>query len=100
MVKDFDGEYVVFEDNVFDNNIGMFGGCIHFFESRTTTQTPIIMKNNQYYKNMAYFSGNSVYMRGASNILSQNETFKMNYGMNKGIGGALHIQGNTSDLHE
>ena len=65
MIKDLqvDGNYIVFEDNTFDSNIGMFGGAIHIHQ-QSDDNLPVVMRNNVYNKNMAYFSGNAVYSRG------------------------------------
>lgn len=70
----------------------MFGGAIHIHQSKEG-DLPVVMKNNIFKKNMAYFSGNAVYCRGIQTMLSLNETYSQNYGLSKGMGSALHIKG-------
>jgi len=51
------------------------------------------MKGNQYSNNMAYFEGNAVYIEGCSNVSANGETYRRNYGLTGGIGGALTLGG-------
>jgi hypothetical protein len=64
----------VFENNTFENNVGLHGGAIHIDQqlSQHDNQTHvndlttfIYFKNNSFSKNMAYFEGNAVFIRGA-----------------------------------
>ena len=70
----------------------MFGGAILIHQTEDDN-LPVVMRNNVYKKNMAYFSGNAVYSRGIKTMLAQNETYEQNYGLSKGLGSALHIKG-------
>jgi len=117
LLKNIKGSHLVFENNTFDSNIGMHGGSIHIdFQQKNLNLTKItelspyiLLKNNSFARNMAYFEGNSVFIRGAQNasfinqtssllhVLIEKCTFTKNYGLNVGKGAALVIDGKQSD---
>ena len=56
---------IIFFFCTFKNNIGTFGGAITINnpDFKTSENRPyFIISNCQFYNNMAYFSGNAVYM--------------------------------------
>ena len=68
---------MVFHGNTFENNIGLHGGAIHInnqqlLASRTSNETdelspPILIKENLFRNNMAYFEGNAIYIKSGIN---------------------------------
>ena len=62
--------YILIENNTFDNNIGLHGGAIHIDQQSRVIPTVddysslIYLSNNSFTRNMAYFSGNAVFIRG------------------------------------
>lgn len=59
---------IVFYNNQFISNIGMFGGAITIDSPDNTNNSVgntsyIIVKNNYFETNMAYISGNAFYIR-------------------------------------
>lgn len=97
---------VIITGNIFQNNIGTFGGSISInspnWEQNKTAQ--IVMRSNSFSNNMAYFSGNAVYIRSTLkkvSILNQNcgggvdiedNIFTNNIGLKIHNGGALSVQ--------
>jgi hypothetical protein len=58
----------IIKDNTFKQNIGTFGGAISINSPRwsasDTTKLPyVVMRGNKFTGNMAYFSGNAIYIR-------------------------------------
>ena len=89
---------VIFENNTVSNNIGMIGGALHVYNTNES-DVPIFLQNNRFEKNMAYFKGNAVYVRGVNAFKSDNDTFVNNYGTVTQKGGALYLDelsGNSS----
>lgn len=84
---------MVFTGNTFTSNMATFGGAITInspnmravVEGLEDTTTPgIVIKSNYFLNNMAYFSGNAVYIRNA--MPKTNVTY--------GICGGVQISGN------
>ena len=120
-IENVRSKLIVFQDNLFENNIGIHGGAIHINsqllptsngKSRSQEETPptILLKENRFFKNMAYFEGNAIYIKNRLNELdeegkaianSQSEltvviekcTFEYNHGPNVANGGAVSIDG-------
>jgi hypothetical protein len=69
IIKDLKSDYIIFENNHFEGNIGMFGGAVHIHFTNDS-HVPVVFKNNTYTKNMAYFSGNSVYVKGVCQMFA------------------------------
>ena len=73
---------IVFDNNQFESNIGLFGGTIaidspNFVDdvSDDKTRNPyIVISNNEFSLTQAYVSGNAVYMRSTRERGSTNET--------------------------
>jgi hypothetical protein len=63
---------VILESNTFLRNIGLFGGAITINSpDQSSTNFPaIVFKNNYFESNMAYLSGNSIYVRFVKSHLS------------------------------
>lgn len=87
---------IVFDDNQFESNIGLFGGTIsidspNFVDdvSDEMTRNPYVMiSNNEFSLTQAYMSGNAVYMRSTRERGSMNETAE-------GCGGGLTVYNNN-----
>ncbi len=58
-------ELVLIKDNQFNRNIGTFGGAIAINSPdwNKGKQPHIIIRQNMFDGNMAYFSGNAIYIR-------------------------------------
>jgi hypothetical protein len=58
---------VIIYNNTFTNNIGTFGGAISINSpvnnDPDSTTGNIIIDNNRFYNNSAYFSGNAIYIQ-------------------------------------
>lgn len=77
-IKNVNASHIVFENNTFDSNIGLTGGAIHLdlraAESASSAShvnwfSPFVyLKNNTFTRNMAYFEGNAVVIRGGQRI--------------------------------
>ena len=93
---------MVLTANTFTNNIGTFGGALSINSPNwQNNQSPyVILRSNYFANNMAYFSGNAVYIRSTllkANISFQNcggvdlesNTFVNNIGMKIHNGGAV-----------
>ena len=67
------GQHIIFKDNTFESSIGIHGGAIHInLEDKheglaqINDFTPFLwFTNNTFSKNMAYFEGNAIYIKGA-----------------------------------
>ena len=110
-------QHVVLENNTFDSNIGIHGGAIHIDLSDFHHVIPrvseryspsIVIQNNTFMRNQAYFDGNAIYIKGAQKYYNDeaiidNESlmhvaitkckFIKNYGVNVAIGSAISIDG-------
>ena len=86
MIRDIEG-HVSFENNLFKNNIGMFGGAVHV----SNHSGAVLFRNNTFDGNMAYFAGNAVHLKRTPYVLLESNNFKGNYGPNTAVGGALYI---------
>jgi hypothetical protein len=119
-IKEKVGKPIIFEDNLFQGNVGLFGGAVHIemsphntkvhSKSQLTESQPfILMRNNTFDKNMAYFEANAVFIKNfklASNVEVDNMdylnleitncTFTKNFGMLRGNGAALVVDGNQN----
>jgi hypothetical protein len=71
-ISDHDAEYVLFENNTFDSNIGLHGGAIQINHgkmdnsSTSTDKSPLIVifNNNTFTRNIAYLDGTAIYVTG------------------------------------
>ena len=71
-LKNVLGQFVTFENNTFDSNIGIHGGAIHIDNRNSSrissvhfVRSPFIyFLNNTFSRNMAYFEGNAIYIQG------------------------------------
>lgn len=71
-LKNIQASHIVFENNTFDSNVGIHGGAIQIDNSDSgsrkrdaTAYAPFLyLKNNTFSRNMAYFEGNAVYVKG------------------------------------
>jgi hypothetical protein len=52
---------VAFENNTFEDNVGIEGGAIHI--QRNQNEGLIYFKNNTFLRNMAYIDGNAIVLR-------------------------------------
>jgi len=106
-------ETVVFTDNQFHKNIGLFGGAINIDspdwtnsqESYEAGNRPyVIISGNKFKRNMSYLAGNAVYIRLTANVqdprveqvcgggvLVEKNGFYNNIGLKKTNGGAVSI---------
>ena len=77
---------IIISDTTFQNNTGLNGGAIEIRNSNKfeTDHIGVIMKHNNFNKNMAYFSGNAVYIENYKTIKVCKCNFNSNYGRNKG----------------
>ena len=96
-------DVTIIKDNSFYYNIGTFGGAITINSPdwRQGKQPHIIIKNNMFSKNMAYFSGNAIYIKSTLSLSGLNNkticaganiidnTFVNNIGMKVHNGGAI-----------
>jgi len=72
-LEDIKGQHIIFKDNSFESNIGIHGGAIHINLAnkeeglaQINDFTPFLwFNNNTFAKNMAYFEGNALYIKGA-----------------------------------
>ena len=58
-------DLILIKGNTFTQNIGSFGGAITIDSPnwRTGNQPHVVLHSNTFDKNMAYFSGNAVFIR-------------------------------------
>ncbi|TNV74720.1 hypothetical protein FGO68_gene12535 [Halteria grandinella] len=97
---------MIFTNNVFSGNIGTFGGAVSInspnFQAAYDLAPVIVFKNNEFYQNMAFFSGNAVYIRSTLNkvklieqycggVLIQDNILKKNIGTKIHNGGAITL---------
>jgi hypothetical protein len=56
---------MIIKDNNFSSNIGTFGGAItvNSPDWKNGDMPHVVIVNNQFSGNMAYFSGNAIYIR-------------------------------------
>lgn len=56
---------MIIKGNDFQSNVGTFGGAITINSPdwKNGNQPHVVITSNQFSRNMAYFSGNSIYMR-------------------------------------
>ena len=94
---------IIIRNNVFSQNIGTFGGAITINSPNWLqgVNLPLVFINdNTFTQNMAYFSGNAVYIRSTMNqseagtkqcggVFLQNNTFTKNTGLKLHNGGAV-----------
>jgi hypothetical protein len=71
-------DLILIKGSTFSQNIGSFGGTITIDSPnwRSGNQPHVVLHSNTFDKNMAYFSGNAVYIRltmafSSNNILGQ-----------------------------
>ena len=97
VIKNLKGEegHLIVKNNVFDSNIGMYGGSIYMHNTEET-QTLVYFRNNTFNKNIGYFAGNAVFISGCSWIDMSDQVFQNNFGKTTGVGSALHIE-NVND---
>jgi hypothetical protein len=69
----------------------MDGGAIHLQNSKDYLPGVVVLSNNKFIKNTAYFNGNAVYIDGFNTVFTDKNEFKMNQGRNLASGSALHI---------
>ena len=60
---------IIIRDNNFTGNIGTFGGAISInsINKQASSSPVIIIQSNTFNNNMAYFSGNAIYIRMTKN---------------------------------
>ena len=90
LIENVLSEHIVFQGNLFKNNVGLDGGAIHINnhlhdlhysdrikEIRKNKLAPVILfKNNTFEKNMAYFEGNAIFItKGNTTEHSNREKF-------------------------
>jgi len=69
-IQNTESEYIIFENNSFDSNVGLYGGAILIDNNNNPNindkeASPFVyFKKNNFTKNMAYFEGNAVYIVG------------------------------------
>jgi hypothetical protein len=90
VIKNLLEGHLILENNVFHQNIGMYGGAVYMHNTEDQ-EILVYFKNNTYTKNMAYFAGNAVYVSGCPWMDLENEVYQNNYGKATGVGSALHI---------
>lgn len=93
VIKNLKGDkgHLIISDNIFESNIGMYGGAIYMHNTELT-HVPVILRNNTFSKNTAYFSGNSIFISGCSWIDMSDQVFVNNFGKTTGVGSAVHIE--------
>ena len=79
LLKGVRADQILISGTKFTNNIGLHGGAIHIdlglkqdrrqpsFDESTPA---IILKDNKFTKNMAYFAGNAVFIKGGQKVYS------------------------------
>ena len=119
-LKGLKSQSLIIADNVFQDNIGLLGGSIHIDLQRNKYEQPdentyspfILIKNNQFIRNIAYFQGNAIFIKGGQEfnvfkvdprmfeskfgfmqVLIENCIFEKNYGFNVAYGSAIAITG-------
>ena len=106
---------MIFKNNVFEENIGLFGGAVsinspNWSEARADTNPDVlsipsadkpylIFKDNQFNKNMAYISGSAVHIRQVKHVnhmletcgvaYFEDNTFNSNFGFKITDGGGV-----------
>ena len=91
-LQNTDSEFIIFENNSFDSNIGLYGGAILIDNKNNpniseNVPTPfIVLKNNSFTKNMAYLEGNAVHIVGGQTADSGLGTLQQQ------IRGLMHIK--------
>jgi hypothetical protein len=107
-------------NNVFKENIGFFGGAISINspnfaaidDSKAISATSatvqamkrpyIVLRNNDFSRNMAYMSGNAIFIQGTkrsdanlkacnTGLLADSNTFRENFGFKISDGGAISL---------
>ena len=66
-VRDATGSHILIESCLFEGNIGLHGGALHF-DLGAADASQVIIRNSTFTKNMAYFEGNAIYAKGDSNV--------------------------------
>jgi hypothetical protein len=75
-IKGSKNEKIIMTDNVFEDNIGLSGGALHIDMKLSTednnlpsslySYSPFVfLKGNRFERNMAFFSGNAIYIKGS-----------------------------------
>ena len=75
-IKGSKSDQIIIIDNVFKDNIGLSGGGLHIDLQIRDDETPgpnsaqdfspfVIVQGNHFLRNMAYFQGNALYIRGS-----------------------------------
>jgi hypothetical protein len=101
---------MIFASNKFERNVGTFGGAISinspdfqygYSNNNNLLRPLVIIADNIFNKNMAYFSGNAVYIRNTLpmrdlhklcvGVLTTGNYFGYNIGLKKHNGGAMTI---------
>lgn len=95
---------MIIKDNQFYDNIGTHGGAISINSpnNQWRNKATLVIDNNSFYRNMAYFSGNAVYIRLTRNrdlidsvcgggVLLTSNHFENNIGTKIHNGGAVSI---------
>ena len=68
LLKNMQSDHIIFEGNKFSDNIGTHGGAIKI-KNAEKYQPLIILKNNNFTRNMAYFEGNAVFIKNSVSTL-------------------------------
>lgn len=81
---------MVLTGNTFEQNIGTFGGAItinspNVQSQKANQEVGLIIRGNKFLNNMAYFSGNAIYVRSTLRKANVTNT----------VCGGVQIQGNT-----
>ena len=111
---------VIFISNIFKENIGIFGGAISInspnfaaiddikANSAASATIPamkrpyIVLRDNEFTRNMAYMSGNAVFIQGTkrgdahlkacnTGLYAESNSFKENFGFKMSDGGAISL---------
>ena len=99
---------VILRGNRFEKNIGTYGGAVVIDSPKLSGSNLIngindgvvILKGNTFIGNMAYMSGNAVYINlvsqwvhsGCGGVYDEGNTYQQNFGGKRSQGGAIFIQ--------
>lgn len=128
-IKNSNHNEIVVVGNTFDSNVGLFGGAIMIdnhddwqknqdekSEINDVQSAAILIYNNSFTRNMAYFDGNAIYLIGGQtnktvkyndkdtyiskkalmHATIEKNLFEKNHGMTTSLGAAVSINGRQS----
>jgi hypothetical protein len=95
------GDKIEISGNNCSENVGMFGGVVHIELLEEGSELNITLARNRFDRNMAYFEGNAIFIKGSHfrTITIESSRFTRNFGLTAGIGAAISIDGQDNLSH-